>query len=370
VSRLITALAVLLALPLQTSAAVRFADWSPENVPGLLAEAAASETLVMLVITQPDWCPGCIELDRQLLRNPAATEVAELTRDWLVLEVYGYDEPDAGFLAAQGISFLGTPTTLLLKPEAGRTRLGEARQLAAIVGLPGDYLEQLAGGAMGRDAIAAAQAQLRERNDVESLQVLARAFLAAGDAGSARRVYRSLLLRDELTAEERRDIALQMIIQATQRVEKDHRRALEELDAWAEAFPAETSLADYVYARAWSLLALGEEAEAMALIRAAYLESDDPDDLAQYLFLAFRYPIEPLLGDAEVRAREGIGRFPAQAARFNAALGRILRRQGRLEEAEAAFERAVSLAGEAHPSYGTYLGQLEFVRNERAAAPH
>ena len=62
-----------------------------------------------------------------------------------------------------------------------------------------------------------------------------------------------------------------------------------------------------------------------------------------------------------------IEQFPEQAARFHSAHGRILRRLGRLEEAEQAFEAAVASAAEGHPSLGTYRGQLEFVRQELAA---
>ena len=348
--------------------AVRFTDWSEEGMEAVIAAAAAHEKFVMVVITQPDWCPGCIELDRTLLRNPAADEVADLTRDWIVLEMLGYDEPDAGIIAAQGLGFLGTPTTLLLNVRAGDRRLGDARQVAAIVGFPDDYLARLEQAATGHDAIAAAQAQLRERNDVESLQGLAGAYLAAADAEAARRVFRSLLLREELSAEQRRDFSLQAIVQPTQRVEKDHERALRELAAWAEAFPAGRDEPAYIYARAWSLLSLKRHDEAQALIRAAYLDSDDPDAVAQYLYLAFRAPSDLLLEEAEVRARQAVVRFPAQEARFHAAHGRILRRQGRLDEAEQAFGRAVARVADDDPNRGTYLGQLEFVRNERMAA--
>ena len=354
-------------LVMPAAAAVRFADWSVDNIEGLLAEAAAAERTIMVVITQPDWCPGCIELDRKLLRNPAATEVAELTREWVVLEVFGYDEPDASFLAAQGLSFLGTPTTLLLQPRPTDRRLGDARQLTAIVGFQDDYLERLEKAVHGFDAIAAAQARLRAQNDVEALRELARAFLDAGDAAAARRVFQSLLLRDELSAEQRREIALQAIVQPTQRLENDHQRALRELAAWEDVYPEGRTLSAYVYARAWSLLSLGEHEAAMDLIREAYLESEDPDRIASYLYLAFRDPSDLLLEDAEARARAAVAQFPEQSARFHSAHGRILRRQGRLAEAEQAFSRAVEIATEDDPNHGTYLGQLEFVRNERAA---
>ncbi len=365
-------IAVLLALialsAAPAAAAVRFTDWSGDSLPALVEEAAASDRLVMVVITQPDWCPGCIALDRELLRNPAAEEFAEFTRDWVILEMLGYDQPDAGVLAEQGLSFLGTPTTLLLKPGAGQQRLGEARQVAAIVGYPDDYVARLEAAVAGHDAIASAQAQLRERNDVESLEALAEAFLAAGDAPAARRVYQSLLWREELTDAQRRDIALEAILGPTQRVEKDHRRTLQELDAWTRAYPEGREDSGYQYARIWSLLWLGEDAQANALLGEHFIDSNDPDRVANYLYLAFRSPTDVLLAEAEPRARQAIERFPEQAARFNAAHGRLLRRLGRLQEAEAAFGRAVAGVSADNPSHGTYLGQLEFVRKELAAA--
>jgi len=359
---------LLLVSSIPAMAEVQFAPWSPDTIDAVIEAAAARDATVMVVITQPDWCPGCIQLDRALLRNPEAHEVAALTEDWVVLEILGYDEPDASVLAAQGLGFLGTPTTLLLKPAPNDARLGDARQLAAIVGFPQDYLEQLSKAASGYDAIAAAQAAVRERNDAESLTELAEAYLAAGQAEPARRIFQSILLRDELSTDERRTIALQSILRPTQRVEKDHRRTLAELDAWAAAYPDSRDDADYVYARAWSLLSLGEREEALAFVREAYAGNDDPDATARYLYLAFRDPTELLLADAEQRARAAVSDFPEQAARFHAAHGRILRRQGDLAAAEAAFLRAVELTEPGDAARGTYTGQLEFVRRERAQA--
>lgn len=366
-TRIAALLVSLLVMAGPAAGAVRFADWSEERLGSLLVEAAADDRLVMVVITQPDWCPGCIALDRELLRNPAAGDIAALTEDWIVLEMLGYDEPDASIIAAQGLGFLGTPTTLLLDPGSGDRRLGHARQVAAIVGYADDYLDRLTSAAAGHDAISAAQARLREQNDVESLQELALAYLAGGDAEAARRVYHSLLLRRELTSAERRDIALEAIVGPTQRVENDHRRTLEELAAWAEVYPEGRDEPDYVYARAWALLSLEEHDAALEWIREAYHDSDDADTTAQYLYLAFRAPTHVLLEDAETRARAAVLQFPEQAARFHAAHGRILRRQGRLDEAEQSFARAVELAAEDDPRRGTYLGQLEFVRNQLEA---
>lgn len=357
---------VLAALPAQ--ATVQFTEWTPENVDEILAEATERDRLVMVVITQPDWCPGCIQLDRELLRNPDATAAAELTRDWAVLEVYGYDAPGAGFLEEQGLKFLGTPTTLLLRPGPDTQRLGDARQLLALAGYPEDYLERLRRASEGHDAIAAAQAAMRESGSAEAWHDLALAYLQAGNAEAARRAYGSMLMRDELPAGERRALSLEAIVQPTQRVEKDHARTLAELDAWASAHPEGAASDDYAYARAWSLLALGRNDDAREVIDRQFLAPGTADGLADYLYLVFRHPSDALLADAEARAREGVKAHPEQSARLNAAHGRILRRQGRLEEAEQAFARAVAEAAPDNPSRGTYVGQLEYVRLELAAS--
>lgn len=367
--RKLFAAAVLTLLIGPAAAAVRFADWTPADVPRLLAEAAEHERLVMVLITQPDWCPSCIALDRALLRNPAAREIAELTGDWTVLEVLGYDAPGADFLAAQGLRFQGTPTTVLLKPAPGDARLGQARQLLAVAGFPDDYVARLRRAAAGHDAIAAAQARVREANDSSAWHELAAAYLAAGKADAARRAYQSLLMREELLRDERRDLTLEAIVQPTQRVEKDHARTLAELEAWAAEWPEARGEPAYIEARTWSLLALGRVAEASELIRAHFLEPGDADLLANYLYLVFRHPSDALLADAEARARAGAQRHPEQAARLHAAHGRILRRQGRLDEAAAAFRSAVEQTAPEDPNHTTYLGQLEFLTRERGAPP-
>ena len=348
------------------SAAVEFTPWTPETIDDVMTQAVENDQPVMVVITQPDWCPACIVLDRSLLRNPEAVEIAALTREWQVLEVYGYDAPGAAFLESQGLSFVGTPTTLLLRPGKNDRRLGEARQMVAIAGVPEDYVDRLRAAAGGHDRIAAAQARVRSAQDTEAWLELARAYLEAGDADAARRAYRSVLLRPGLPADRQREISLEAIVQPTQRVEKDHSRALKELDAWAGAHPDATADGEFVYARVWSLLALDRISEARQLIQTHYLSADTADALATYLYLAFRHPSEVLLEDAEARARAGVERYPEQRGRLLAAHGRILRRQGRLEAAEAAFAAAVEATDPASDSYQTYLGQLEFVRRELA----
>jgi len=347
-------------------AAVDFTEWTPETVGGIVERAAAEDRLVMVLVTQPDWCPACIELDRRLLRNPEAGDVAALTEDWVVLEVLGYDAPGASFLESQDLTFLGTPTTILLKPSPGQATLGEARQLVAVVGAPENYVERLSQAAQGYDGIAAAQARVRENNDVEAWHALAMAYLEAGDAEAARRAYRSILVRDDLAPEQRRSLSLEAIVQPTQRVGKDHERTLVELDAWVEANPGYEADEGLVYARVWSLMALGRMDDARVLIDRYYIAPGDADALATYLYLVFRHPTDDLLADAEARAREGIEQFPEQKGRLSAAHGRLLRRQGRLEEAEAAFEAAVAATDPAASGYTTYVGQLEYVRRELA----
>jgi tetratricopeptide (TPR) repeat protein len=123
-----------------------------------------------------------------------------------------------------------------------------------------------------------------------------------------------------------------------------------------------------MYARAWALLATGQQKAAEAYIEEVYAGSDDPDTVAQYLYLAFREPTKSLLPQAEARAQAAIEQFPEQAARFHSAHGRLLRRMGRLAEAEEAFAAAVEIAAPDNPSLGTYRGQLEFVRRQLAAA--
>lgn len=79
-------------------AEVVFTQWTEDNLGELLAEAGRKQQTVMLVISQTDWCPYCIRLDRDLLSNPAATDIRELTRAWMVLEIFGYDAAGARIL--------------------------------------------------------------------------------------------------------------------------------------------------------------------------------------------------------------------------------------------------------------------------------
>jgi CHASE2 domain-containing sensor protein len=57
VPRMIALLVALLLTAGPAAGAVQFADWSENDMETMLAEAAAADRLVMVVITQPDWCP-------------------------------------------------------------------------------------------------------------------------------------------------------------------------------------------------------------------------------------------------------------------------------------------------------------------------
>ncbi len=359
--------AALFAVTPATQAAVDFTDWQGTSIPALIDRAAENETTIMVVVTQPDWCPACIELERDILGNPKATDIADLTRDWIALEVFGYDEEGAAFLAEQGLKFVGTPTTLVIRPSRDDQRLGDGTLLTSIVGNPENFVQRLADGAAGTDMVRAAQEAAREDGTVEAFEALADAYVVHGDSTAAERVFRSLLLRDDLDDEKRADIRWALITNVYQRVEKDHERTLAELRRYAVDYPARVEEGAFLYASAWSLLSLGRIEDARAILKQHYLEADDPDRLASYLYMVFRAPTGELLSEAEAAARTGIERYPEQDARLTAGLARILRRRGCLEEAEAAFDEAVRLAGPEHDNYGIYIGQRDYVRGELAA---
>ncbi len=182
------------------AASVQFSDWQAEGIEPLVSTAARENRLMLVVITQPDWCPPCIRLERDLLGNPEATDIAELTRDWTAIEVLGYDSPGAEFLAEQGLRFHGTPTTLLLKPASADAPLGEATVLTSINGFPEDYTDTLRRAAGGFDQVLAAQQAMRDAPTLENYRTLGRAYIDQGSVISARRVYRSMLMRTDLEA--------------------------------------------------------------------------------------------------------------------------------------------------------------------------
>jgi thiol-disulfide isomerase/thioredoxin len=112
---LIPVLAVLVGttslLPVGAQAAVSFDPY--KSLTEVLTTHAVDERVVMMVISQRDWCPPCIALDTELLRNPDEDELARLTEDWVVIEVNGYEEPWSAQLKQHGVDFPGTPTTLV-----------------------------------------------------------------------------------------------------------------------------------------------------------------------------------------------------------------------------------------------------------------
>jgi tetratricopeptide (TPR) repeat protein len=357
-------------------AAVEFSEWDAESLPRIALGAAQGQRLVLLVITQPDWCPPCIRLDRELLSNPDEKRFAELARDWLAIEIHGYDAPGAGILASHGIRFLGTPTTLLLAPEAESGRLGDARVMASVVGYPADYVEQLERAARGYEPVAAALERATTRGRPEDWLELARRYAARGDAEGARRAYRRLLEfpadafpetgRDSLATLQAR-AEWELITEVQQRVEKDHAGTLAALDTWMAEHPEEASSEPVAWARAWALAGSGQIEAAIEVMEQGFLDSGSVDGVLELLYLAFRHPAPSLLERAEREGLEALKQFPAEEAALQAGLGRVYRRQGRLAEAETGFARAIELIEPEDPRYPIYAGQLEFVQKERAA---
>ena len=122
----------LLALARPAEATVEFAEWDPAALGDLIAEAAGAQKHLLLVVTQPDWCPPCIRLDRDILGNPDEKRDRRAgTHGWLAIEVLGYDAPGALLLRQHGIQFIGTPTTYPAGAGGGRApavwRLARAR---------------------------------------------------------------------------------------------------------------------------------------------------------------------------------------------------------------------------------------------------
>lgn len=347
---------------------VTFTDWEEASLGRLISTAGEDNRFIMLVISQNDWCPDCIRLDRDLLSNPDATAIRDLTRDWLVLDVPGYDERGANVLAAHAVQFLGTPTTFILQAKPDTRRLGDARVIGSIVGYTDDYMGRLEDLAAGFDALATAQRSLRESGTSEDYLTLARVYVEQGDRANALRVFRSLLYRDDLEGEVRRDVRWEMIITVTQRVAKDHQQAVAAMDAFAGDYPDFAAGTEFAYHMAWSLMALGRVDEARPILNESFRDSGNAESTYDYLYVVFRNPQSELLQEAEVVARAAITKYPEESALFHHALGRILRREGRYEEAAEAFEQAIALANVDDEFYPVYIGQLEYVRSELAAA--
>ncbi len=358
-----------LALWLATAGAeVTFTDWDEASLGRLIKAAGEDGQVIMLVISQNDWCPDCIRLDRDLLSNPDASAIRNLSRDWLVLDVPGYDARGASVLAAHAVQFLGTPTTFILKARPDTRRLGDARVIGSIVGYTDDYMGRLEAVAAGFDALATAQTAMRESGTTNDYLTLARVYVEQGDRTNALRAFGSLLYRDDLEGDARRDVRWEMIVTVTQRVGKDHEQALAEMDRFAGVYPEFAAGAEFAYHKAWSLMALGRVDEARPILNESFRDGGDAESTYDYLYVVFRNPQSEMLQEAEVVARAAITEYPEESALFHHALGRILRREGRYEEAAEAFQQAIALANVDDEFYPVYIGQLEYVRSELAAA--
>ncbi len=345
-----------------------FTEWDEASLGRLISAAGADDRLIMLVISQNDWCPECIRLDRDLLSNPDATAVRDLTRDWLVLDVPGYDERGASVLAEHGVRFLGTPTTFILRATSETQRLGDARVIGSIVGYTDEYMGRLNDVAAGFDALGVAQRAARDFGTIEDYLTLARVYVEQGDRTNALRAFQSLLYRDDLEGEARRDIRWEMIVTVTQRVAKEHHQALAEMDAFAGDYPEFAAGAEFAYHKAWSLMALGRVDKARPILNESFRDLGTAESTYDYLYVVFRNPQPVMLKEAETVARAASTDDPEETALFHHALGRILRRERRYAEAASAFEQAIALAKEDDEFYPVYIGQLEYVRSELAGA--
>ena len=86
------------------------------------------------------------------------------------------------------------------------------------------------------------------------------------------------------------------------------------------------------------------------------------------MYFAFRNPEPELLADAENVCEKALKEFPDAEMSLMAAQGRLLRRLNRLDQAKAAFERAIELAVAPEDSEAkeTYEGQLRFIEQQMA----
>ncbi|MBT8142096.1 MAG: thioredoxin family protein [Gammaproteobacteria bacterium] len=370
-----------------SQAAIDYTDWTPDSMSDLLHQAKDKKRKVLVVVTQPDWCPPCIRLENRIIKNPDETEFANLAKNWMAFEILGYDQAGAEFLANQELKFHGTPTVFLLDPsqldtknkakharaklknKTSELKLGDLKVMHSIAGDPDDFTAQFAKAISGFDAIAEAQKMVRAEQTLEAYRALATAYVDQGKAKQAKRVYQSMLFRDDLLEEEIQDIKWEQIFQVTQRVVKDHAATVKAIDKFVEQYPDfikdKSNFESYAYRRAWSLVELDRVDEANAVLKQAYVEPNDIEGLTTYLYFAFRNPKPELLMDAKKVCDQALKEFPESEARLKAAEGRLFRRLGNLEAAKASFSRAIELLDPENEDDATsievYQGQLEYI---------
>ncbi len=375
---------------LAVSAAVDYTAWSQENIAELIENAKQQNKMILVNITQPDWCPPCIRLENAIFSNPDEKEFSKLAKDWLAIEVLGYDKQGAAFLAQQNLFFHGTPTVFLLDPNRANAKskaetareklknkkrdlkLGELKVVHSVASFPDDFTAQFSKAVGGYDLVAEAQKSVRTEQTLEAYQALALAYVNQGQVKPANRVYQSMLFRDDLSSQQIQDIEWEQIFQVTQRVEKDHAKSVRDIDAFIKKYPKfiqdKKQFETYAYRRSWSLVELNRVAEANALLKKAFVEPYEIDGVADYLYFAFRNPKPELLNEAKLVCDKALQDFPQSKARLKAAEGRLLRRLNKLQQAKESFTQAISLLDVESDSYAdtleTYQGQLAFVNAE------
>jgi hypothetical protein len=366
------------------AAAVSFEPWEQTSFQDAVDRAAASKRQVVLVVTQPDWCPPCITLDRKWLKNESDHEAADVLKDAMVLEVRGYDADGAELLRKQGVLFQGTPTTHVFGvPRAGMP-LGEVQLEGSVVGAPADWPAQVGALLDGRNPVSAARKAVLDATDpvtrAHALMDLGGLLAARGDANGATTAYRRVewLMRHRRgdqpqlaeLAELKKQAWWERVATVELRVRKDHASALRGIDGWVRTYtpskyhPSAEQLEKVAYARAWALDGLGRTDEALDLLSTALPHS--ADGYETFLYFCFRSGDPQALLEGERRVPEAIAAFPERRAAFLEALGRIQRRQNRFADAETSFAEAVSLAPAGEERL-TYASELETARRERAA---
>ncbi|MEM7249368.1 MAG: tetratricopeptide repeat protein [Acidobacteriota bacterium] len=363
-------------------ARVSWHDWDDRGLQAAIDTAASERKLLMMVVTQPDWCPPCIRLNDRFLENPKAKSIADLTRDMLVLEIHGHDPTGHGLLKRQGVRFTGTPTTMVFKPRRKRQTLARAELLGTIVGAPDDFAERLAKIASGHDPVAELETAIRAEKQTipkAKLQVeLADLLAARGDADGAERQLKAVikpsrskglgpLAKQELmTLRHQAEWKLPTLVES--RVRRDYQAALDGIDAYvARHGRVRDEAEDIAWARAWSLGKLGRFDEALAELETHLLSEDDGRSYSMVSYFCFRMADPDLLQVGERLTKQALERFPDREASLLGGLGRIYRRQGRLSESIASFEAAIGATDDADEQ-SIYRGQLVHVRKELAAA--
>jgi tetratricopeptide (TPR) repeat protein len=385
VSVLVSALALVL-LASSAPAAVRFEPWQETSFDDAIDRAAREQRQVVLIVTQPDWCPPCIQLDEKWLKNPADTEAADILGDAMVLEVRGYEKDGGALLRANGIAFQGTPTTHVFGVPTEGATLGSAPLEGSVVGAPKDWPAQVKALLAGESPLRAAQQAVIDAENplvrAHALYDLGELLAARGDANGASRAFRRVewMTRVSLKTDEQEEELWQLKKKAAWeraatvdlRVRKDYRAAYRGINGWCDMYcptkyrPSADELGKIAYARAWALQGMGRTQDALDELDRGLPQT--ADGFEDFLYFTFRSEDPSLLLEGERRVSIALAQYPERRAALMQALGRIQRKQGRLAEAEISLAEAVRLAPPGEDRM-VYQSQLETVRRELAEKP-